>query len=46
MDSFQFFMRTETAISNNVYAAIYDNNSNLVSEGYLSLALISNWSMV
>ncbi len=39
MDSFQFFMRTENAVTNDVYAAIYDASSNLLSEGYLSLSL-------
>ncbi len=39
MDAFQFYMRTESASTNDVYAAIYDANSNLLSEGYLSLSL-------
>ncbi|MEE9429585.1 MAG: T9SS type A sorting domain-containing protein [Melioribacteraceae bacterium] len=39
MDSFAFFMRTEQANSNNIYAAIYDKDFTLLSEGNLSFAL-------
>lgn len=39
MDSFTFYLRTEQALSNEVYATIYDQNSNLLSEGNLSLNL-------
>jgi len=42
MDSFEFFMRTENAFSNDIYAGIYDQNFNLLSEGNLSLALSEN----
>ncbi len=37
LDAFQFYMQTENASSNDIYAAIYDQSSNLLSEGYLSL---------
>jgi len=44
MDSFDFFVRTEQALSNDIYAAIYDQNFNLLSEGNLSLNLSSDGS--
>lgn len=37
LDAFQFYMQTESASSNDIYAAIYDQSSNLLSEGYLTL---------
>lgn len=37
MDSFEFFVRSESASSNEIYAAIYDQNTNLLAEGFLSL---------
>ncbi|MCB0743757.1 MAG: PKD domain-containing protein, partial [Ignavibacteriae bacterium] len=39
MDSFHFFLRTEQAVSNDIYASIYDQDFNLLSEGTLSLSL-------
>jgi hypothetical protein len=37
LDAFQFYMQTESASTNDIYAAIYDQSSNLLSEGYLNL---------
>ncbi len=44
MDSFQFYLRTEQVYSNDIYAAIYDQSFNLLSEGYLSFGLSASGS--
>jgi len=44
LEAIQFYMQTEYAFSNDIYAAIYDQSSNLLSEGYLSLELASTGS--
>jgi hypothetical protein len=44
LDGFDFYMRTETASSNSIYAAIYNQNNNLLAEGYLNLNLASTGS--
>jgi PKD repeat protein len=44
MDAFDVFLRTESQFTNLVYAAIYDANFNLLSEGSLSFNLSSTGS--
>ncbi|MCB0730208.1 MAG: exo-alpha-sialidase, partial [Ignavibacteriae bacterium] len=44
LDSFEFYMRTESASSNNVYVAVFDQNFDLISEGTLNLNLASQGS--
>ncbi len=44
LDAFRFNMRTESAFSNDIYAAVYDQSGAVLSEGYLTLGLASTGS--
>lgn len=39
LDGFQFYMRTENAVSNDVYVAVYDQSDNLRAEGTIGFDL-------
>ncbi|MEN8192749.1 MAG: PKD domain-containing protein [Bacteroidota bacterium] len=42
LDEIQFFMRTESASSNSIYLAVYDQSATVVSEGYIDYNTSTN----